>query len=99
MYIEVATLVLLLGLYVFIMVQFRGSVSMLIERVNMLDSQIAEAIQRLPGGFGSSDGEPINPIQQAIAGLIQNVVENKQERAANGQFVKATIIEPAQDNN
>ena len=98
MYVEIATLVFVLGLYLFTMIQFRGAVSMVVERVNMLDTQLAEAITRLPVGFGG-DAEPINPVQQAIAGLIQNIVQNKQERAANGQFVKATIIEPAQNND
>ena len=97
MYVEIATLVFVLGLYVFTMIQFRGAVSMVVERVNTLDTQLAEAITRLPSNFGG-EMEPINPVQQAIAGLIQNIVENKQERAANGQFVKATIIEPAQNN-
>lgn len=71
---------------------------MMVNRVNMLDQQLAEAISKLPGGL-IGDGEPINPIQQAIAGLIQNVVTNKQERGENGQFVKATIIEPPQNKD
>lgn len=98
MYVEIATLIFVVGLYLFTMIQFKGAVSMVVERVNMLDSQLAEAIARLPGNLGG-DGEPINPVQQAIAGLIQNIVQDKQERAANGQFVKATIIEPAQNND
>ena len=97
MYIAGATLFLVVGLYVFVIVSIRGAVKMMVERVNMLDTQLAEAISRLPGGL-AGDGEPINPIQQAIAGLIQNAMTNKQERGDNGRFVKATIIEPAQNN-
>lgn len=98
MYIEIGTIVLILGLYVFIVFQLRAALNVLVNRVNMLDNAIAEAITKLPFGEPGSF-EPINPVQQAIAGLIQNMVTNKQERSENGQFVKATIIEPAQNND
>lgn len=98
MYIAASTLILVIGLYVFVIVTIRGAVNMLVDRVNMLDQQLAEAISKLPAGL-LGDGEPINPIQNAIAGLIQNVVTNNQERGEDGRFVKATIIEPAQNND
>lgn len=93
MYIEAITILLIVGLYFFVILQFRTALKVLVARVNLLDNQIAEAITKLPFQ-GGGEFEPINPLQQAFANIIQNMALNKQERADNGQFVKATIIEP-----
>tara|TARA_Y100000004_G_C8874118_1_gene394619 strand:- start:639 stop:932 length:294 start_codon:yes stop_codon:yes gene_type:complete len=95
MYIEAITIFLIIGLYFFVILQFRTALKVLVNRVNLLDNQIAEAITKLPFQAGG-DFEPINPLQQAFANILTNMAMPKQERAENGQFVKATIIEPAE---
>ena len=49
-------------------------VTSLINRVNQLDSNLAEALQNVVGSeFG---GEPVNPIQMMIAELIKTKIQD-----------------------
>ena len=50
-------------------------ITSLINRVNQLDSTLAEALQTVVGS-GIGDNEPINPIQMMIAELIKDRIQN-----------------------
>ena len=49
-------------------------ITSLINRVNQLDSTLAEALQTVVGS-GIGDNEPINPIQMMIAELIKDKIQ------------------------
>jgi hypothetical protein len=52
----------------------RLMITSLINRVNQLDSTLAEALQTVVGS-GIGDNEPINPIQMMIAELIKDKIQ------------------------
>tara|TARA_Y100001937_G_C7091050_1_gene317766 strand:- start:1007 stop:1315 length:309 start_codon:yes stop_codon:yes gene_type:complete len=102
MYIEIGTLILVFGLYLFVTWHFRNAVILVMQRLETLDNQVAEAISKLPLGMGG-DFEPPNMIQAAIGNLINSMAENKiknnNERDENGRFVKARIISPEENKD
>lgn len=59
-----------------------------------LAAAIATVVENLMKNFGGGDFEPVNPIQQAIAGFIQNKMNENNaievvSRSADGKFSPA----------
>ena len=98
-YLELAILALTIVIIGMQFLQLRFIARMIRESARSLDHSLAEAIkatiENLPGSI-ISDVEPINPIQQLIAQIIQDKMNPKIEaqlietRSADGKFSKDT---------
>jgi len=59
-----------------------------------LDEKMAGAISSVLDRFGGGEIEPINPVQAAIANLIQMKMGETQNRDESGQFKIKEILKP-----
>tara|TARA_B100000459_G_scaffold146788_1_gene113967 strand:+ start:724 stop:1017 length:294 start_codon:yes stop_codon:yes gene_type:complete len=66
----------------------RGT-GLVIELFEELDQKLAGAITKVLEGGAIEGIEPVNPIQQVIAQMLMNKInENAPDRTPNGQFAK-----------